>query len=533
MSSLLYARALAAYQAGAWANAERFCREILAQNASDVEALQLLGATLRARGDLGGAETVLRSASALAPGDAKVLSSLANVFLAQGDYENARDVLSAALKINPRLPWALQAMGNLLLTLGELKPARAIFDRALAEAPDHPHILTSLAVLADKERRYDDSERLAKQALAAAPRHGGAHLALAQARFQRGAYSQLIEDLAPTLEMMPPLQRVHALGLLARGHEKLNHYGNAHAAFTAANKIRADLDASRYLNMPSSSSLPSVARLTAFMRRADPQSWSAAPEAERSPVILTGFPRSGTTLVEQALASHPDIEALEERETIEEAFGPLVLDDKTFERWPDLTPDDIASFRAAYWRCVAQYQGWPLKRAVFVDKQPLALVQLPLIYRIFPRAKILFVLRDPRDVVLSCFQQNFQLNPALVNFLTLEGAARYYDAAMTLAQLSRARLPLDLHVVRYEDVVNDFRGTMQQALAFLGLPWNESVMRYAETAEARVIRTPSAGQVRQPVYNTALGRWRRYEEQLRPVLPVLAPWVSAYGFPPA
>jgi hypothetical protein len=94
-------------------------------------------------------------------------------------------------------------------------------------------------------------------------------------------------------------------------------------------------------------------------------------------------------------------------------------------------------------------------------------------------------------------------------------------------------LPLDLHVVRYEDMVSDFRGTMRQAIEFLGLPWRESVTRYAETAEARSIRTPSAEQVRQPIYNTALERWRRYEDQLAPVLPMLARWVSAYGFAPA
>jgi hypothetical protein len=82
-------------------------------------------------------------------------------------------------------------------------------------------------------------------------------------------------------------------------------------------------------------------------------------------------------------------------------------------------------------------------------------------------------------------------------------------------------------------MVNDFRGTMQQAVEFLGLPWRDSVTRYAETAEARPIRTPSAEQVRQPIYNTAVERWRRYEDQLAPVLPILAPWVSIYGFAPA
>lgn len=100
---------------------------------------------------------------------------------------------------------------------------------------------------------------------------------------------------------------------------------------------------------------------------------------------------------------------------------------------------------------------------------------------------------------------------------------------MTLAQESRARLPLAVHVVRYPDLVSDFRGTMERTLAFLDLPWDDAVMDHVDTAKARHINTPSAAQVRQPIYNRALDRWRHYRRQLEPVLPVLAPWVSAFA----
>ncbi len=532
VSSPLYTHALSAYRAGEWVNAERLCREILARDPNDFEAMQLLGVTRRARNDLSGAEALLRRASALAPGNASILSSLGNVLIAQGAYDDARDVLRTALEIDPNSPWALQSMGNLLTLLGDLSQARALFERALAASPGHPHILASLAALSAKEGRYDDCERQAKQALGVAPRIGSAHLALAEAYFARGAYPELIDNLTPILEWAPPPQRVDAHGLIGRAQEKLGKYDHAFAAFAAANKIRAH-EAPHYLAMASTSSLPSIARLTELMRSTGLNSWSTAPEAERSPVFLTGFPRSGTTLLEQALASHPEIEALDERDTIEGALGPLLLDDAMFKRWPALTPGEIAGFRAAYWRSVEEYLGRPLHKPVFVDKQPLALAQLPLIHRIFPKAKILFALRDPRDVVLSCFQQNFVLNPALVHFLTLEGTARYYDAANTLAELSRTKLPLDLHMVRYGDLVGDFRGTMEKTIAFLGLDWDERVMRYAETAKTRNVRTPSAQSVQQPIYDTALDRWRHYKESLEPVLPILAPWTSVYGFAPA
>lgn len=155
---------------------------------------------------------------------------------------------------------------------------------------------------------------------------------------------------------------------------------------------------------------------------------------------------------------------------------------------------------------------------------------LPLIHLLFPNAKIIFALRDPRDVVTSCFTQQFLLNAAMFQFLSLETTARYYDAVMRLAETARARLPLDLHVVRYEDLVADFDSEVASLLRFLDLPWDERVHGFHDTARSRLIRTPSAAQVRQPLYASSVARWRRYERQLEPVLPKLKPWLEAYGY---
>jgi hypothetical protein len=118
----------------------------------------------------------------------------------------------------------------------------------------------------------------------------------------------------------------------------------------------------------------------------------------------------------------------------------------------------------------------------------------------------------------------------MFQFLSLETTARYYDAVMRLAETARARLPLDLHVVRYEDLVADFDAEVASLLRFLDLPWDERVHGFHDTARSRLIRTPSAAQVRQPLYASSVARWRRYERQLEPVRPVLEPWVEAYGY---
>ena len=151
------------------------------------------------------------------------------------------------------------------------------------------------------------------------------------------------------------------------------------------------------------------------------------------------------------------------------------------------------------------------------------LAVLPVIHLLFPDARFIFALRDPRDVIVSCFRNHFAINAAMFQFLSLERAARYYDAVMTSAEVARERLPLALHVVRYEDVVADLTGQAMKLMEFLGQPWFDDVLKYTETASRREIYTPSATQVIQPIYRTSMGQWRRYEAQLSPVLPVSSP----------
>jgi hypothetical protein len=174
--------------------------------------------------------------------------------------------------------------------------------------------------------------------------------------------------------------------------------------------------------------------------------------------------------------------------------------------------------------------GLRVEGTVFVDKLPLGSILIPLIARLFPTARILFAERDPRDVVLSCFRRGFNMNPGMYQFVTLEGAARFYDAVMGLADRYRRLVPDRVHAVRYEALVSDFEGQVRAICGFLGLPWTEDLRDFARTARARTIRTPSAPQVRKGLYGSAAGQWRRYAGHLAPVRPILRPWVEALGY---
>jgi hypothetical protein len=171
------------------------------------------------------------------------------------------------------------------------------------------------------------------------------------------------------------------------------------------------------------------------------------------------------------------------------------------------------------------------RRAV-IDKMPLRSMALPVISRLFPDARVLLTVRDPRDVVLSCFRRAFAINPSTYEFTSLEGTARLYDAVMRLVFTYERSLKLNLRIVRHEKLVTDFRSEAANILEFLGLPWADEVVDFVSSARRRAIRTPSANQIRRGLNTEGFGQWRAYENELAPVLPILAPWVAAWGYEP-
>ena len=168
--------------------------------------------------------------------------------------------------------------------------------------------------------------------------------------------------------------------------------------------------------------------------------------------------------------------------------------------------------------------------ARLVDKMPLNTVDAGLIARLFPKAKVLLALRHPCDVVLSGFMQAFKPNPAMVQFETLKSSALFYAAVMDLWRQYEPVLPLSVHRVRYEDLIADFEGETRRMLAFLGVAWDDAVLAYAERAKGKAIATPSYHQVTQPIYTRSVGRWRNYHAAFADVLPILEPWLKAFGY---
>jgi hypothetical protein len=247
-----------------------------------------------------------------------------------------------------------------------------------------------------------------------------------------------------------------------------------------------------------------------------------------APVFILGFPRSGTTLLGQILAVNPEVALLEERSLLDEAIAEFVDTPDGMIRLAGMSAQDLEPFRADFEARAAGFATGNGRR--IVDQTALNAVNLPLIGRLFPEAPVVFAIRDPRDVVFSCFRRQFAPSRFTLEFRTLESTARFYDGTMRLTDLCRARMSLKLHEIRHEDVVADFDAQIGRLCAFTGIAWSDAMRDFHRGAEDRTVATRSAAQIRRGLSSDGVGAWKRYRDELAPVLPILEPWIARFGY---
>jgi hypothetical protein len=252
--------------------------------------------------------------------------------------------------------------------------------------------------------------------------------------------------------------------------------------------------------------------------------------------LLGGHPRSGTTLLEQVLDSHPDMISAEETEIfLNEIYTPLTRslppNSLILPVLETAKTDTLLSARATYFRSMELSLGQPLNGRMLIDKNPSLTFLIPALVRVFPEIKLLIAMRDPRDVVLSCFMQPFfQIGQTSSAYLTLAGTVEEYAAVMGVWQGIKAILKNPWIEVRYEDMVEDLESVARRTLGFLDVPWDAGVLGFDEHARKKAVRSPTYADVAKPVYKTAMGRWRNYQKYLEPHLETLAPFAKKFGY---
>jgi hypothetical protein len=197
----------------------------------------------------------------------------------------------------------------------------------------------------------------------------------------------------------------------------------------------------------------------------------------------------------------------------------------------DAAPETkLASLRQRYFDYMSAALSEPIGPRVHLDKNPPLTLVLPGFLRLFPHTKILIALRDPRDVVISCFMQYLPLNPNSVCFLTAERTAQRYANDMGAWRKLREKIASPWLEIRYEDTVKQMEVEARRAFDFLGLPWEDGVLNYRDRLKDKTVGSPTYEAVSQPLYTRAIGRWRNYEEFLAPCMEVLKPSIEAFGY---
>lgn len=524
-----------ALNSGDTARAVTLADQALAAGEEDVLFLNLSAFGLEEAGALEEAKMRLRRALQLAPEDVLILTALGNVLSKLGLAEESLVYFNAALALNPRHAQAHHGRALAHSELGQEQEARQGHMRAADLDPNYPDPLGALADFALREGRQDAARQLATRALGLHPGLAPAAMVLATLEAKAGEHEAALMRLDALLGgNLPPLHRAAAEQLLGEELEATGRAEEALAAYVRANQNLRRIHGPIYALPEVETAVPLARRLAAYFEKADPADWAAAPGDGMAPggrghVFLVGFVRSGTTLLEQVLASHPAVTALEEQATLRAMTDPFFDTEAGLERLRTLNGEEADALRADYWKRVRSFGIDPAGK-VFVDKAPLSTLWLPMIAKLFPEAKVLLAIRDPRDVVLSSFKHRFLLNALAWPFTDLVETAEFYAALMELTSIYREKLPLALYQHRHEDLVRDFDAEVGRICDFLGLEWTDSLRDFAETAKRRDVRTPSKDQVRRGLYSEGMGRWRRYGSGAEPILPILQPWVERYGY---
>lgn len=476
----------------------------------------------------------LRRAQQLAPDDPIVLNALGLACARMDLFAEAREWFRTAKLREPRFAPAHFNYGWASEELGDLDVARASFLEHARMVPDNADPWGRLAALSARLGEWSTARTHATKARALNAGHVSAALALASceaADRNFAAAAQLLDEILAS-PRTSAIERAMALGQKGDLLHAQKKYDEAFASYAAGNQEMRTVHLVRFAG-PNVETIPHfLGWLQRYFEKATP--WSRSPAAH-SPAIghvfILGFPRSGTTLLEEALAAHPDVVTTGEKDGLADSVLAFMGSPAGLDRLRDASETTLENSRAAYWRRLEE-QGIEATGRILVDKQPYNTLKLPLIARLFPDARIIFAVRDPRDVVLSCFRRRFRMNASNFELLTVESAARFYDAAMRFADIARSKLPLTMMKTRHEDLIADLPAQLREICDFSGIPWSDNLSTFAQRPRGRAIATPSAPQIVQGVNQEGVAQWRKYERHLASMLPLLEPWAARFGYPP-
>ena len=509
---------------------------------ADFEELHRRGQQAVAQGNFKDAELWFRQMLAVKPKDAYALACVGQSLCWRlKRREGVAFLLLAAKQLEKQAmksgkPEFLLELSEQLLHWGESQAAENLARLAVKLVPHSPAALNNLVVCLTRINRDAEALPLSRQVCELLPDNPACNILLAIIEANLGDRSAAMARLERVIALNANKEQTARAQLeLAKLLDKRGEYDAAFAAISQANIVREGMVKSLVVSQEFLFS--SIVRNKTGFTQALLQRWpveTLTADGLPIPAFLVGFLRSGTTLTEQVLAAHPSIIATDESTIVEELIQQLAVISKIQNNIPaalaSLDLSQIQSLRRYFWQRLREEHGDVIMHKQLVDKNALNSIELGFISVVFPEARILFALRDPRDICLSCYMQAFTFSPATVNLLRWEGVARQYAAVMDYWLYLKNQIQPGFLELRYEDCVLNFEASYRQVFDFLGVDWVPEVADFHQHAQGSFISTPSFSDVSRPLYSSAISRWKNYAKFFQSVLPQLERFIQVFGY---
>jgi tetratricopeptide (TPR) repeat protein len=473
------------------------------------------------------------NAISIKPNYSEAYCNLGNAYKEIGKLNEAIDFYRNAISINPKYAQVYNNLGKVFQEQDKLELAMEAYKKATSLKLEYSEAWTNGAEALEKWNKLDELDDWLKQA------HKNFKIVPSDISYFQSKFLWRIKKRKEALKLISTInfktvsenRKQGFLNLKAKCFESSQNFSKAYDCFLEMNLLAKK--SNTYLNSNSDKFFANTKnQLEQLKLKLTSRATDSEDNGETiSPIFLVGFPRSGTTLMDTILRSHSKIEVLEEKPTVVAAKAAIRKNGYNEIHNKVFSIDIISEARSSYIKEFRKHIKSSDTNSVYIDKLPLNLIEVPLINQLFPSAKFILALRHPFDTILSCWMQDFEINAAMANMVDLDRIVDLYCIAMETFKICRSEYNLNVHTIRYEDLLEDLKGESSALLTFLDLTWETKMEDYRATALKRGrINTPSYSQVSQPIYKEAKYRWVNYKEYLDKYSDQIEPWIQEFGY---
>ena len=498
-------------QASRFRKAENAFKKILVEDENNIDALRFMGILAFKSGNHDIAEAMFTRALQVDPTYTLVWANLAQVFSVTGQLDKAKKSFKNILNMEPKngLIWA--EYGTVLTKLARYSDGKDAYLKALKFKPNSPRVYLSLGHVYKTMGEIDNSINSYKSTIKQNNLSGEAYWSLANLKTYSFTKDE-IKNMEATLDTeISDIERCQMHFALGKAYEVKKDYNNSFINYSKGNRVKKGL-----IKYSSRETSEKTKKVLDFFIEENISSLSNSSTLDRDPIFVLGMPRSGSTLVDQIISSHSMVDGTQELPNIIKIAAELNNDSD--DNYPEVLEDFKSNELSALGLDYIRETKWARESApFFIDKMPNNFIHIGLIKTILPNAKIIDTRRDAMDTCFSCFKQFFARGQLFT--YSLEDLGNYYVDYIKAMNHWHKVYGEDIYTVHYDNVINNTESTIRELIEYCELPFEDNCLEFYKSS--RPVKTPSAEQVRQPIYKSGLNYWKNYADFLSPLKKII------------